>query len=194
MSEVNIQTSTRQGIYRLIKVLKAELANELSLLNDTLNDINIPDEKLYFVSGTEAEMNSILSASQCACFIYQVGPSTFTASRTGDGNKRARLQTTIYRIVYLFDKNGAWNTYSADGDRGVNLTELTYHQADRIAGAATMVLYKHAVNETDIHEINVVSLDASVVAPNNDSLMGRAVIEVEVMQDVLVPMPAYTIT
>jgi hypothetical protein len=193
MSLIDASVASRLARYRLIEVLKAEMPAEIALLNDTNNTITLPDDQSYFVTATELEMNAILNSQNAGCFVFQLGPSTFTAARTGDGNKRARLEQTVFRVVYLFRSPAGWETYTADGDRPVNKTELVWHLADRIMGAALEVIYKHAVNTTDVHSVEVVSQTSDVVTVNNNDLMGRAVLEIQVLQDVLVPMPAYTI-
>lgn len=192
MSVINSNKATRLALYRLVKVLRAEIETELATLNDTGNIISTPSADSYFVTGTEQEMNQILLANNSACFIYPLGPSTVTAPRTGDGTVRAKLHTTIIRVVFLFKKPAGYTTYSLEG-KDLTLTEIMLHMTDRLMGAASDVIYKHAVNLTDIHEVNIISQYADVVTLNNNDLIGRAILEVEVLQDVLVPMPAYTI-
>lgn len=192
MAEINASVATRSAMYRLVKVLKAELATEVALLNDTLNAAPLPQELDYYVAGTEAELANILTANNAACFIYPLTPSTIEARRTGDGDQRGKLYRTTFRVMFVFRNPAAYETYVVEG-RNVTLTELIYHLSDRISGGALNVIYKHAVNLNDIHEVEVLNQYADVVTLNNNELTGRAILEVEVLQSVLVPMPSYTI-
>ena len=182
MSVINGNKATRLALYRLVKVLKAGMATEIATLNDTGNAIILPTADTYFVAGSDQEMNQILTAHTAACFVHPPGPSIVTAPRTGDGTVRAKLHTTIIRVVYLFKKPAGYTAYSLEG-KPLTGAEIVFHMADRIMGAAHDVIYKHAVNLTDIHEVNIIAQYADIVTVNNNDLTGRAILEVEVLQD-----------
>lgn len=192
MAEINASTATRQALYRLVKVLKAQVATEVALLNDTGNMIPLPLDVDYYVAGSEEEFSRILTANNAACFIYPLSPSVVEAPRTGDGTQRAKLHRTTFRVLYVFKFPAAYTNYQVEG-RNVTHTELVFHLSDRIMGGALNVIYKHAVNLTDIHEVEILNQYADVVTLNNNDLTGRAVLEIDVLQDVVVPMPLYTI-
>ena len=65
--------------------------------------------------------------------------------------------------------------------------------SDIIRGGVIESLYKHAVNATHIHEINILSDLADIIVLNSSESTGRAVVEVEIWQDVSVPMNTFSI-
>ena len=176
--------------YRLIKVFRSKLEDECDPLNDLNNPLFLPANESYFVAGDDEVMMTILNAQNSGCFIAPVAPSTISAVRTGDGNVRGKIHTTIFRVTFLFKKPGAYENFAVDG---VNVmeTELMYHMADRIRGGAFLAVYKYAVDTDNIHDVEVINVFADVVTTTNNELMGRATLEISVIQNVEVPMPTY---
>jgi hypothetical protein len=193
METIDASLAQRKALYRLVKVLKQELAAEVAILNDTENVANIPADDSYYVAGMEQDIERVLTAKTSACFIYPIGPSVVESARSGDGTQRAKLHITEYRIVFMFKKPAGFSDYIVEG-RKVTLTELVFHLSDRIMGGALKVVYKHAQNSEDIHEVEVTNQYADVITTNNNELTGRAILEVQVLQDVFVPMSRYSIT
>lgn len=189
---IRAEKATIYAQYRLIDVYQQELVNELLPLNDLNNPIPIPDNDSYFVAGASDAMLQILNAKDAACFIYPLAPSTITNRRTGDGLVRGMLNTTTFQVTFLFKKLAGFETIVYEG-KPLSEMELVYHQADRIRGAALVVAYKHAVDSDNIHEVTVRSQYADIVTTNNNQLMGRAILEIEVVQNVEVDMPRYNI-
>lgn len=189
---IRAEKATLQAQYRLINIFIAELENELLPLNDLNNLIPIPESHSYFVAGSDAAMVQILNTENQAAFISPLAPSTITNRRTGDGLIRGIIMTTVFRVTFLFNKLAGWEQVIYNG-KELSEMEFVYHQADRLRGAALVTVYKHAVNVDDIHEVEVTAQYADVVTTENNSLMGRAILDITVVQNVEVDMPRYQI-
>lgn len=184
--------ANRRALERLVSILRAQLATEAVALNDTGNPIPVPIASAYHMLGAEDDIAAILAGSGSACFIYPSAPTQSQDPRTGDGTLRGRLDISQYRIVILFKSPAAYEPIAFEGHQ-LTKTEVVWRIADVLRGAVINTLHKHAVNADRIHEINVISDLADIIVLNNAAQTGRAVIEVEVWQDVSVPMPTFSI-
>jgi len=146
---------------------------------------------MYFVAGQDSEMNRLLSSKDNLCFVVPTAPSVVTSPRTGNGTIRGKLHTAVFRVAFLFKRPAGYESYSRDGYE-VTEQELVYHMADRIRGAALLAAYKYAVDEDNIHEVDVLTAYADIVVVENNKLMGRAILEISVLQNVEIPMPTYS--
>jgi len=184
--------ANRRAMERLISVLRLELGNEVAILNDTGNQIHVPNPQAFHMLATEEDISKILQGWGSGCFVYPSGPTVSQDMRTGNGNVRGSLDVSSYRIVILFKSPAG---YSDVVFEGINLarTEVISRMADILRGGVIEVLYKHSVNQTHIHEIKVTSDLSDIVILNNSDLTGRAVIEVEILQDVSLPMSSFSI-
>lgn len=189
---IRAEKATIVAQYRLIKVLQDSLQGHVDNLNDLNNPIPTPDKDAYYVYSTQDVVNIILSSKNSGCFIYPLEPSTVTNQRTGDGLVRGEIHETMFQVAFFFKKLAGWNPVEYEG-RDLMEVELVYHQANRLAGAALVTLHQEAVDEDSIHEVSVTSLFADTVAFDNDELVGRAVLNVRVIQNVEVDMPRYRI-
>lgn len=184
--------ANRRALERLVSVLRTQLAGEVAALNDTGNVVPTPIAGAFHMLGAEEDIERILSGSGSACFIYPAAPTQSQDPRTGDGVQRARLDISQYRIVILFKAPGGYEALSFEG-HPLTKTEVVWRLADVLRGAVVNALHKHAVNADHLHEINVTSDLADLIVINNAGLTGRAVVEVEVWQDVSIPMSTFTL-
>lgn len=192
MSVIKAEEAPTRALYRLIKVLRAKLEDELAPLNDTNNTVPIPDDDGYFIGGSEEELTSILNSKGVGCFLYPLAPPTMEAKRTGDGTNRAMLHRSTVRVTFLFKNPGGYEDYKVEG-YSVMPHELIYHLADRLRGACLLTIYKYAIDSDNIHEVEIIAQAADLVTVNNDTLTGRATLDIILLQDVQVPMPTYDV-
>jgi hypothetical protein len=191
VAEIPRQHAGRRALERLIKVLRAELEDELALLNDTGNDIPLPGA--YHMLGLETDIAQILTASRSACFVYPAEPTLTEAKRTGDGTQRGQIDKTLIRVVILFRAPAGIDPAMTFDGQQLTRTEAIWQFADRLRGAALLVLYRHAPNADDIHAVEVLANNADVILLNNNDLTGRAILDVEVTQNVLVPQALWSL-
>ena len=192
MAPIKAEEAPRRALYRLMKVLRLKLGDELTPLNDTNNIVPVPDADSYFIGSTEDDILQVLNAKGAGCFIYSLGPSIVEAPRTGDGVTRAKLHRSTIRVTFVFRQPSGYEDYAIDG-YSVMPYEILYHLADRIRVAALLTIYKYAVDSDNIHEVDITSQDTGVVVTNNTELTGRAILDVVLLQDVEVPMPTYSV-
>lgn len=184
--------ANRRALERLISVLRAQLGAEVASLNDTANPIPVPIASAYHQLGAEEDISRILAGAGSACFVYPSAPTQSQAPRTGDGVERGRLDISQYRLVILFKAPAGFTSITFEG-HPLTKTEVVWRIADVLRGGAINALHKYAVGANHIHELNVISDLADIIVLNNAEQTGRAVIEVEVWQDVSVPMPTHSI-
>lgn len=187
---IKAEEATRRAQYRLMKVFKSKLQDEADPLNDTNNTLPLPLDTGYYVAGSDEDMTKLLNADVNCCFIVPTGPSVVTAPRSGDGNVRGKLYTTVFRVTFLFKKYGAYETYTVEG-KPATYSELMYHTADRIRGAALLAVHKYAVDTDNINAVDILTQYADIVVVENNKLVGRAILEVSVLQNIEIPMPTY---
>lgn len=194
MAYIPAAESQRRLVERLIKVLRAKLATEAAALNAgegaTGNPIPVPPHPAYFRLGTEADIESILPTSTACVMIVPTGAADVTEDRTGTPTEHARLDTSTWRVVLLFRVTSAWEPIVTDGVKLLQ-SEVVWRMADRMRAALMLTLTKYAANGDDIHDLRVVNHYADYTALKNGQLTGRAVLEVEIKQDVLLPQPVW---
>lgn len=191
MAVIDAAEANRLALYRLASVLGAGLADEVALLNDTGNTCPVPGAAQWYIAPSETILTEVLNAQDVAGFIYPLGPSVRQDARTGAANgDRAMLYLTTYRVIVLFKTPAGWTAYSVAG-REVLESELVFHLADRVRGAMLRVVYRDAQADDTIHQVEVTAQFADLVTLNNNQLTGRAVLDIEVLQDVAVPMAQY---
>lgn len=191
MSLIPKSVANRRALERIVSILRAKLAEEVAVLNDTGNVIPVPIASAFHMLGNEEDISKILAGSGSACFVYP----TLTRSqdpRTGDGTQRGRLDISQYRIVILFKSPAGYEDIVFE-NHSLSPTEVVWRMADVIRGGVIESLYKYAVNTNHIHEVNITSDLADIIVFNTSETTGRAVIEVEVWQDVSVPMNTFSI-
>lgn len=192
MSLINCEDAARLAMRRLVKVLREQLATEAAAINDLGLPIPVPPAAAYYRLGTEDDMVKVLEAHGAACFIVPTSPNVEQDARTGSATVHGRLDKTQWRIIFLFKRYAGHDPVVIDGYE-ISQTEAVWELADRLRGAAQLTLFKHAPNTDAIHAINVDTTLADYLPLVNGALTGRAVLEVTVTQDVLVPQPARTI-
>lgn len=193
MSLIPKSVANRRALERIVSILRAKLGDEVDVLNDTGNVIPTPIPSAYHMLGSEDDISRILAGSGSACFVYPSAPTQSQDPRTGDGTVRGRLDVSQYRIVILFKSPAGYEEIRFE-DQPLSQTETVWRMADVIRGGVIECLHKYAVNSTHIHEVNILSDLADIVVFNSSETTGRAVIEVEVWQDVSVPMSNFTIS
>lgn len=184
--------ANRRALERIVSVLRAQLAAEVTALNDTGNVVPVPIASAYHMLGAEEDIARILAGAGAACFVYPSAPTQSQDARTGDGAQRGRLDISQYRVVVLFKAPAGFAPITHE-TYPLTKTEVTWRLADALRGGVINTLHKHAVNADRIHELNVISDLADIIVLNNAGQTGRAVVEVEVWQDVSVPMPTFTL-
>lgn len=192
MSLIACEDANRLVMRRLVKVLREQLATEAEALNDLGLPLPIPPAAAYYRLGTEDDMTRVLEAHGAACFIVPTSPNVEQDKRTGSATVHGRLDKTTWRVIFLFKRYAGHEPLTIDGYE-ISQTEAVWELADRLRGAAQLTLFKHAPNADAIHWINVDTTLADYLPLQNGALTGRAVLEVTVTQDVLVPQPAYTL-
>lgn len=193
MSLIPKSVANRHALERIVSILRAKLGEEVDTLNDTGNQIPVPIPAAYHMLGSEEDIAMILNGSGSACFVYPSAPTQSQDPRTGDGTVRGRLDISQYRIVILFRKPAGFEPITFEGQE-LSQTEIVWRMADVLRGGVIECLHKYAVNADHIHEINIISDLADIVVINSSETTGRAVIEVEVWQDVSVPMNTFSIS
>lgn len=192
MSLIPKSQANRRALERIVSVLRQKLGEEVDTLNDTNNVIPVPINAAYHMLGTEEDIQRILSGSGSACFVYPAAPTQSQDPRTGDGVQRGRLDISQYRIVILFKAPAGYNEIRFE-DYPLTQTETVWRMADILRGGVIETLHKYLVNADHVHEVNVTSDLADIIVLNNSEQTGRAVIEVEVWQDVAVPMNTFSL-
>lgn len=188
MAVIDAAEATRAALYRVIATLGTYLAAEVATLNDTNNVVPTPAAEDWYIGTTEQIMLDVLSGKDVAGFVFVSDPVTESAQRTGAaGGVRGKLYTTPLRVVVLFKAPAGYVDYTAQ-TRPVIHSELVYHLADRLRGGVLNALYRRAQDAEAVHQIEVVAQYADVLTVNNQ-LTGRAVLDLEILQDVQVPMP-----
>lgn len=184
--------ANRRAMERIVSILRLKLQEEVDLLNDTGNVIPVPPPEAFHMLGNEEDIERILAGTGVACFIYPASPTQSQDPRTGDGINRGRLDVSSYRIVILFKALAGYEQIEFES-YPLSQTETTGRFADILRGATIDCLHRYAVNQDHIHEINVTSDLSDFIVLNNSELTGRAIIEVEIWQDVFVPMSSFSI-
>ena len=191
MAEIEAAVAGRRALERLVEVLRATLGDELAPLNDTGNSIPAPGA--YHMLGLETDIARVLTAARSACFVYPYQETVISAKRTGDGTKRGLIYTTTYRVVILSRAPAGIDPPMTFDGQTLTRTEACWQFADRLRGAALQAVYKHAPNADGIHAVEILANTADVVLLNNAELTSRAVLDVEVTQNVLVPQALWSL-
>lgn len=190
MAYIPAAESQRRATERVLKVLRAKLAEEANALNvgegATGNTLPIPPDPAYFRLGTEADIEAILNSHNAGVMIVPSGAADITEDRTGTPEVYGRLDTSTWRVILLFRKPAGWAPIITAGHKLLD-SEVVWRLADRMRGAMMLTLAKYARNENDIHDLRVVNHYADYTALKNGALTGRAVLEIEIKQDVLLP-------
>lgn len=177
---------------RLIKVLRAKLADEANALNAgegaTGNPLPIPHHSAYFRLGNDADIERVLSATGSCVMITPTGEVDQTEARTGDASVYSRLDRSRWRVLLLIRAPVGFTNIVVDGV-ALLPAEVLYKLADRMRGALMLTLAKYAIDQDAIHDLKVVNHYADYSVLRNATLTGRAVLEIEVTQDVLMPQP-----
>lgn len=192
MSLILCEEANQRTMRRLVKVLREMLPAEAEEVNDLPIPLPIPPAPCYFRMGTEEDMTRVLNGAGAGCFIVPSNPNVEQQGRTGSTTVHGRLDATEWRIIFLFKAPAGHVPFEVDGYE-ITQTEAVWELADRIRAAAQLVLFKHAPNQTDIHSLDVITTIADYIPLANAGLTGRAVLEVRVLQDVVVPQPRYTL-
>lgn len=191
MTVIDKSDATRRAMRRIVHVLRLQLPQSVTSANDLNNELPVPPSDAYHTLGVESDVENILKSKRSACFVYP----TQTVSRdrrTGDGVERGRIDVTVFNIAILFRKPAGFNPIVIGGT-ALTATEVMWEYADRLRAGMIECLYKYAPNSVDIHALEVLSDLADVLTITAGELTGRANLQVEVTQNVKVPMATWTI-
>jgi len=191
MPYILAQEAPRRALRRLIAALRYGLPLEAVAINDLPFDLPVPPPEGYVQLGTQEDVQRILMGAGCGVFVYPNSPSQLMSPRTGTSSEHARLDQSEFKVVLLFRRLAGHEPVTQDGYE-LSPTEVIYQTADRLRGALMMALAKYAIDEDNIHDLVVLTHYADYQPINNGDLSGRAVLEIKVTQDVLVPQPTYT--
>lgn len=191
MAYIPCEMASDRAVERIIKVLRAKLADEAATLPALGgNKLPIPPDVAYLRLATEGDIATVLNAHNAALFVVPSGAVEQMEPRSGNPDKFARLDRSAWRVILLFKVTNAHESLDVEGYK-LLATEVTYKRAQWIKSAMMMTLLKYAINEDDIHHIEIITHFADYSVINNTNLTGRAVLELEVWQDVEVPQPIY---
>lgn len=191
MGLILAEEAPRRALRRLIAALRYGLPLEAPALNDLPFDLPVPPPPCYFQLGSAEDVSRILSGAGSGVFVYPNTPSQLLEPRTGSTTQHGRLDRSEFKIVCLFRALAGHEAVEQDG-YVLSSTEVTYQIADRLRGALVLALSKYAIDQDNIHDLTILTHYADYQPANNGSLTGRAVLEVRVTQDVLLPQPTYT--
>lgn len=191
MAYIPCELAADRAVERLLKVLRAKLADEAAALPSLAgNPLPVPPPPAYLRLGTESEIAAVLNAHNAALFVVPSGATEQMEPRSGNPDNHARLDRSSWRVILLFKVTNAHEPLVVDGHE-LLASEVTYKRAQWIKSAMMMTLLKYATDSDNIHNIEVITHFADYSVINNTTLTGRAVLELEVWQDVLVPQPIY---
>ena len=191
MPYIPAEQAPRRALRRLIAALRYGLPLEAEAINDLPFPLPVPPPTCYFQLGSQEDINRILAGPGSGVFVYPNTPSQLMEPRTGTSTEHARLDQSEFKIVLLFRMLAGHEAVTQDGYE-LSSTEVLHQTADRLRGAIMMALTKYAIDTDNIHDLVVLTHYADYQPINNGALTGRAVLEVKVTQDVLVPQPTYT--
>lgn len=190
MALILAEEAPRRALRRLIASLRYGLPLEAPALNDLPFPLPLPPPTCYFQLGTSEDMARILAGPGAGVFVFPNSPNQLLEPRTGSAQQHGRLDRSEFKIVCLFRALAGHEVVEQDGYE-LSSTEVVYQTADRIRGALVLALSKYAIDQDNIHDLTILTHYADYQPTNNGALTGRAVLEVRITQDVLLPQPTY---
>lgn len=193
MNEIPIEFSQERALARLAKVLRKKFNAEVQGLNlqraMPLPTVDLPDDAVWAL-GTQDNIAETMKLHGIGIFIMPDGAAELRDARTGSAQVYGRLDRSTWRVLLLFQRVAAYQAQVIDGQE-LRASEMVAHLAMLYKGALVLALAKYVVDSDAIHELKVLNSYADYTPSENDELVGRASLTVEITQNVLLPQPQW---
>lgn len=177
-------TASKQALERLVEVMRAQLGAEITAIADSGLVMKTPGDTDYYI--TNQTISPVVGYGQIEVYVFQEGAFIPLTEPSGDGTILPMKGMLPVTVALRFRVGDADPKLTVQG-KTQTLSELHYHLAERYKGALIECLCTYAPDDISICQIALES-DESFVQELQGDAWGQAVIRVQLLQSVTLPM------
>lgn len=188
----DLSTATTRVLARVIRVLQSTLAITCDAIKDVGLYLPAPATSAYYWLGDPSGVDEILPNHNVAAFVYPAGPRGVIERRTGGPSTYSALTQIPIEVMLSFQVAPQSPIAAPGWDKQLTSDEMLILRCQRYAGAIQESVLTYAINPDDVTDLDPVS-ESYELASLEIQTIGICRVTFNVLQDVQIPRPLYTI-
>lgn len=187
-----IATATTRAMGRVLKVLQQTLPLTCDAIADDGLYLPPPNTDAYFWLANVNQIDEILPNYNVSAFVYPLGSRTVIERRTGGPATYSALTEIPLEIMIAFQM-APQNNISAPGwNKELTSDEMMLLRCQRYSGAVMDSILTYIINDNDVTDVDPLNETFEIAALELQTI-GMCRVSFNILQDVQIPRPLYTI-
>jgi len=188
----DLSTATTRGLARVIRVLQSTLSASCNAIKDAGLYLPAPETDAYYWLRDTNGIDEILPNHNVAAFVYPAGPRAVIERRTGGPSTYSALTEIPIEVMLTFQVAPQSPIAAPGWDKQLTSDEMLILRCQRYAGAILESVLTYAINPDDVTDLDPVSETYELAALEIQTI-GICRVNFNILQDVQIPRPLYTI-